>query len=470
MGESNEVTRRRFLQGAASLAGLGLLSACDLGTTSTPTSVVQGDASPTTGASLGTGATPTTGAPAGQTTANLTYWHPRSHTDAAAEEAYWRGVISRFEAANPGTKVEWVPQSWADVYKKWVTAIESGQVPNVTTSGTEACIQFAKQGAVLPVDDAVESLGGKDSFSLAPEYYTWNNHIWGVPYNEGAELLFYRKDLLEEAGFSKAPANWDELLAAAKALTTGDRYGLDVYYSKSSWTLQHIMCFMKGADGGILGKDGKPMLIDPKNVEAFRYYTSLLTEHKVVPPSRVGDTDWNATTVPAYGAGKVAMFVYFPIAAASIKKNFPDIWEKTGVVPIPKGPSGHSGSFGITNSLFIFAKSSNQEAAKKFIAFIQGKEAVLDRARMTRFLSGGKPGLGWIQEDSELSKDPVIQAQIEQMPTIVRVGFPFGAHPANGTVEGTLILAETIQEIVVNNTPIETAIANTQKRLEELYA
>jgi multiple sugar transport system substrate-binding protein len=40
--------------------------------------------------------------------------------------------------------------------------------------------------------------------------------IYGVPWYTDAGLLYYRRDLLEKAGFSEPPKTWDELVEQAK--------------------------------------------------------------------------------------------------------------------------------------------------------------------------------------------------------------------------------------------------------------
>ena len=51
----------------------------------------------------------------------------------------------------------------------------------------------------------------------------WVNNViggrtWGVPWYADTRLLFYRQDLLREAGFAKPPQTWAEWVAAMRAI------------------------------------------------------------------------------------------------------------------------------------------------------------------------------------------------------------------------------------------------------------
>jgi multiple sugar transport system substrate-binding protein len=52
--------------------------------------------------------------------------------------------------------------------------------------------------------------------------------VWGVPWYTDAGLLYYRSDLLEEAGFSEPPTMWDEMKEMARKTAqedTGTSFG-----------------------------------------------------------------------------------------------------------------------------------------------------------------------------------------------------------------------------------------------------
>lgn len=56
-------------------------------------------------------------------------------------------------------------------------------------------------------------------------YQQYQGKTWGIPGNLSTPVFVWRKDLLEKAGIAEAPKNWDEYLAAAKAMHTSDTAG-----------------------------------------------------------------------------------------------------------------------------------------------------------------------------------------------------------------------------------------------------
>ena len=59
------------------------------------------------------------------------------------------------------------------------------------------------------------------------QFNTNEGAVYGVPWFTDAGMLYYRKDLLEESGFSKPPETWDELKEQARKVQrdSGTQYG-----------------------------------------------------------------------------------------------------------------------------------------------------------------------------------------------------------------------------------------------------
>src|SRR5215207_2129196 len=69
--------------------------------------------------------------------------------------------------------------------------------------------QFAASGYIADLSDRFTDA---DAFLPGPiQSNTYDGKIWGVPWYTDAGLLYYRQDLLEQAGLSGAPATWEEL-------------------------------------------------------------------------------------------------------------------------------------------------------------------------------------------------------------------------------------------------------------------
>ncbi|HEX5975266.1 MAG TPA: extracellular solute-binding protein, partial [Rubrobacteraceae bacterium] len=69
--------------------------------------------------------------------------------------------------------------------------------------------QFAASGWISDLSDRFTDT---DAFLPGPmQAMTYDSKVWGVPWYTDSGLLYYRRDLLEQAGFSGPPATWEEL-------------------------------------------------------------------------------------------------------------------------------------------------------------------------------------------------------------------------------------------------------------------
>ena len=88
--------------------------------------------------------------------------------------------------------------------------------------------QFAANGWILDVSDRFPE-SERQRFLPAPvDSLIYQDAIYGVPWFTDAGMLYYRSDLLEQAGFSEPPATWEELkeMALKAAQDTGTQDGL----------------------------------------------------------------------------------------------------------------------------------------------------------------------------------------------------------------------------------------------------
>jgi len=153
-------------------------------------------------------------------------------------------IADAFNAANPDIRVIPQVQSWGDAYTRFPAAIQAGRGPDLLFTIPDYTTLINSLGVTQPVDDIVADLDAKHKFleaALTP--YQYDGHTWAVPLYGMVQVLWYRKDILDEAGI-EPPKNWDDLKAAVETLTTKDRYGIALPASRSLATDQVIYTFM----------------------------------------------------------------------------------------------------------------------------------------------------------------------------------------------------------------------------------
>jgi multiple sugar transport system substrate-binding protein len=395
----------------------------------------------------------------------ITFWNHALAADTAWENKYWQDINAGFQKENPSVQVnlEWVP--WDTFWTKLVASIQAGNEPDLHHAGDMHMLAFVPQGKILAIDDLLAELGGPKAFSPLLPYYQYQGKTYGLPYVEGGYLFYYNKDLLAKAG-QQPPKDWDELVKVAQAVTDPGKgvYGIGVDYSAGNGDSQVFSCY-RGAGGGVvLDNNFKVVFDSPQNVASLRFYTDLGMKYKVVPPGSVALTAYETTATPVltmFGNEQIAMMVYWQLGADQISSQFPEVWKKTGVSLIPKGPSGHSGSFAATNPIYIHSRTQYPAEAKKFIKYFFKKDIYAGWIKG----SGWIPGLNaaWdLQPDTEWRR--VAKAQL---PTMWR---GLGAsHPKNGAAWEAFLDAGAVQDVVVGGMSPEAAVKKAHKAYEDLY-
>ncbi|MBW7881520.1 MAG: sugar ABC transporter substrate-binding protein [Caldilineaceae bacterium] len=204
---------------------------------------------------------------------------------------------------------------------------------------------------------------------------TVNGVLTGIPIVTEQEVLYYRKDLFEQAGL-EVPKTLDELKAAAAALTDKDAeiFGFVARGQRSPLVTQ-FSSFLYSNGGDWFDQETRTATVNtPEALAAIDLYGTLLRDYG---PPGVLNMSW-PQAVAVFAQGKAAMYT----DASSIFPNLLDptkseVADKTGVAVFPAGPAG-SVMYNVTSwGLSMPATAKNKEAAWEFMKWATGKEITL---------------------------------------------------------------------------------------------
>ena len=251
--------------------------------------------------------------------------------------------------------------------------------------------QFAEAGFIEPIDKYLNDpkltdLAWYDVEDLFPALISASQvdgKFYGLPLSTETTLLFYRKDLFDEAGL-KPPATMEEFAAAAELLhVEGDRAAIAMRGLRGQGLNIYVWSGFFRAFGADFFKDFPadmtPTLNTPEGVEATEYYAKMLSEFG---PRGVANWDW-AEVLAAQQQDKVAMVIDasdFGFQIDDPAKS--ETAGKWGYSVVPSGPAGRYPS--IFSFIFtINADSSNKEAAWLFLEWSSSKSVVEARTMKT---------------------------------------------------------------------------------------
>ncbi|MBV9522821.1 MAG: extracellular solute-binding protein, partial [Alphaproteobacteria bacterium] len=150
------------------------------------------------------------------------------------------GMVADFEKATPGTTVKAVYSgTYQETITKALTALKSGEPPNVAVILSTDMFTLIDEDAILPYDALAT---GEDDKKWIGSFYPafmansqTGGQTWGIPFQRSTVVQYWNKDAFKEAGLDpeRAPKSWDEMVAFGKKLTKRDGSG-----KVTQWGLQ----------------------------------------------------------------------------------------------------------------------------------------------------------------------------------------------------------------------------------------
>jgi multiple sugar transport system substrate-binding protein len=321
--------RRSFLGLAGGVVGAGALAACGDNTG-------RGDTSSTSGGSL-----------------RLSQWYHQYGEDGTQQ------AVEGYAKAYPGAMVivQWNP---GDYDQKVASALLTDGGPDIFEYGNGPSIDMIQGGQVVDLSGILGSAESDFTRSLV-ERMTYKGKLYAIPQVTDMQLLVYRKSLLEAAGV-KAPGSVDELIAAAKKLTSDKVKGFFAGNDGGIGVLGGPMLWSAGQD--YLSDDQTQLGFDSgRGAEALGRLRALFTSDALLLGA---PADWSDPS--AFTQGLTAMQWTGLWTLPAIEKSFPGdysvmAWPALDAQGKPSVPVGAYGSC-------VSAKTHNIDAAKGFVKWL----------------------------------------------------------------------------------------------------
>jgi multiple sugar transport system substrate-binding protein len=328
----------------------------------------------------------------------LTWWDyygdPTENANAKATIAQHQ----RYMEANPNVKIERTAVPFAELKTKLLQGAAAGALPDIAVIDNPDHQAFAALGILEDLTERVTAWGQSSAYFQGPWASTiWQGKNYGIPDNSNCLVLWYLADAASEAGVT-APTNWEELKAAAAALTAGDRFGLAVSGVKSEEGTFQWLPFLweTGEDIATIDSEG--------GQRALQLWVDLVNGGHMSK----GILNWTQGDVKnQFSTGNAAMMINGPWQIPVLKQEVPDLkWE---VVTLPVDKQGASILGGENYS--IVKGGEHVDAAWEFLAWTQAPENL-----KPYLLEAGKlPSRQDLSDDPAWTGDPVLKVFIEQL-------------------------------------------------------
>lgn len=402
----------------------------------------------------------------------ITFWH--SFVQGARMEAVERAV-RKFTERCPNVTIHVETMTWPEFKSRWKTGMETGDLPDIST----ACNMYELEelvyaGVLQPVDEVIDSIG-RDLFSDSVlTEVSQDDGIYGVPYYSHAYVMWYREDLLAEAGLP-VPSTWEELYEAAKAVTDPEKniYGCPVSMGTTDFlSTLYLHMYVRSGGGSLLRDDMSADLTSDLALEGIRYWARMYRDC-----SPKGTRDYTVMEQAAlFYEGTTAFDFNSGFHISGVAGRREDLLDSVSCMPLPRrnGDDEYYSAVVSHIPLVMYKDTENPEICRAFMEFLYQEENYID------FLDsvpvGMLPSVRGISSTEKYQSNEMRRRFAEEEETIVEamlngtaLGFEHGPNLQAGILTSSGVIEKMFQEIMLDGTDVLTAARAAEEELNRLF-
>ena len=377
------------------------------------------------------------------------------------EQALNRHWLSEFEKLHPNISVNLVHTAGGDGTEiKIQTMIAGGAPPDVMYVWPTVMPTFLRKGIYLPLDEYMDEDGIDRSAWLESvlQFYTSDGQVYGLPRSWHPYVLFYNKDMFDQAGVAYPDETWtyDDLIKYGMKLT-GD---VDGDGNVDQYAIANVpsTIFIWGHGGDTHDERGKCLLETPEAIRGLEFYRDLIWKYKIMPPPQQLSESLNAQEM--FKTGRLAMFALGIWCVPDFREITEFEWD---IAPMPAGPVGKVTQL-VTAGWGVYSGSKHPREAWELVKYLSGAEAQEYQMRIWRDPSGlsqvFEDMMFWEPEQSPKSRKVVLdsiefgrfaapfegQGEVETKARLIREELETGREPDAGRIAAEI--AEVTREVL----------------------
>ncbi len=339
--------------------------------------------------------------------APLSFWAMGREAEVVGE------LLPAFNARHPGIEVRVQQLPWSSAHEKLLTAYAGDALPDLCQLGNTWLPEFSALDALEPLDARVAASGvdrgdyfaGILDTNVMPDA-SGAQRLLGLPWYVDTRLLFYRTDLLREAGHAQAPQSWGEWRAAMQAIQWrggAGRYGVLLPLNEPDPLFAFAL-----QQGDLLGANAtRGAFSEPPFRRALDFYAGLFSDG-LAP--RMSNTQV-ANVWDEFARGMFAFYISGPWNIGEFRRRLPAARQGDwATAPLP-GPDGPGVSTAGGSSLVVFKHSARKQAAWRLVEYLS-EPATMQRLHA---LTGNLPPRRSAWRHPALAGDAPSRAFAEQL-------------------------------------------------------
>ncbi len=279
-------------------------------------------------------------------------------------------IVEAFEEENPDITVNVTNAAFEDYFTQLKTQIAGNTAPDTFELNYENFVSFAASGALLDLEAQIGD-GGIDPAAFYPKAYdafTYDGIQYGLPESFSVVVLYYNKDLFDQAGveYPTEDWTWDDEQEAAEAIRAlgDDIYG--VYQPVQFFEFYKVLA----QSGGEFFDDDltEATFNSPEGVEAAEWLVEKVGTTMPTDAQRDGRGD-----DLLFMDGKVGMWHTGIWMFGLLTDGMEGDWD----IAVEPGNTQRASHF-FANAAVASASTQHPEEAAKWLQFLAASEVTVD--------------------------------------------------------------------------------------------
>lgn len=324
--------------------------------------------------------------------------------------------FEEYEQLNPNVQIEHQTVAFDELLNRITTGRLGGQAPDVYHFYNLWLPDFVSSDLLAAPPDDVTADITSGSTEGTVNGVTYNDQVWGYPTEVNTYQLIYNKQLLEEAGVTKAPETWAELRDAAEKATKRNAGG---NLTQAGFLLIH------GWDSGVVhpwtsllwSNDGQYVADDHSEV-MFNAEPGIETLQLELEMIENGSVDLGLAQAD-FVAGKAAMTIMANWWGAALRAGMPGGIDNVGVAPIPHNEGDQSVALQYNWLWGVDRNSQQADEAWRFLQWLNSARNGEGSSPMGDFLTTGLNAIPARITDQEghadILGDPFVQPFVDAL-------------------------------------------------------
>ncbi len=347
----------------------------------------------------------------------IVWWH--AHTGNIGERL--AEITKKFNSSQTDFEVEAVYKGgYPETMTAGIAAYRAKTHPQIIQVQEIATQTMLSSGAIYPVYQLMSDQGIKinwaDFISVVKSYYSYKGNLYSMPFNSSTAILYYNKSLFKKAGLNaeKAPATFEEIEKASKAITVSGASKIGFTVSWPSWTLMENMHAwhdrpFADQENGFSGLATQLKINDPLSERLMDLLSRWQTEGIFTYSGRGSKGDQPVVN------GEAAIGIASTALVGTLTKTAKFEWG-TGFLPRLSGFSQGNSIIGGA-SLFIMKghKPEEYKAVAKFFEFLGKPEQQAWWHAETGYLPISNSALKALQSTDHFKKNPNLWTAFAQI-------------------------------------------------------